>query len=321
MRMTPDQIRLKQNPILTGLLLGMGQGSFIAEKLFPRLPQALRGSQLVRLADERQRQYRTLRAPGAATTRVNIQWEGAVYTVKQHSIEVPIPRELIAEQDESRRLNVGAYIDLSRLAMATANDVLALGYEIEAAQRATDPASYAPGNSLALAGAAKWSAPTGTPWNDIEAARTVIRKRTGIKPNVLAVGEDALSALRSNPQIKSMLPVLNQTGPATIDQLRQVLEIDRIEVGSAIWKNERGEGQDVWGNNAILAYAPTIGGNGSDFSLAQPAFGFTSVLEGHPFAEAPYFDNRHKTWVWGATYERQVNVAYDTAGFLFQNTK
>ena len=31
--MTPAEIRLKQNPILSSLLLGMGQGTFIAEKL------------------------------------------------------------------------------------------------------------------------------------------------------------------------------------------------------------------------------------------------------------------------------------------------
>ena len=29
--MTPAEIRLKQNPILTSLLLGLGQGTFIAE--------------------------------------------------------------------------------------------------------------------------------------------------------------------------------------------------------------------------------------------------------------------------------------------------
>ena len=53
--MTAAEIRLKQNPILTGLLLGMGQGTFIAEKLFPRLPQALSSVTLAQLGDERLR--------------------------------------------------------------------------------------------------------------------------------------------------------------------------------------------------------------------------------------------------------------------------
>ena len=47
--MTPAEIRLKQNPILTSLLLGLGQGTFIAEKLFPRLPQALSSVTLAEL--------------------------------------------------------------------------------------------------------------------------------------------------------------------------------------------------------------------------------------------------------------------------------
>jgi len=75
-------------------------------------------------------------------------------------------------------------------------------------------------------------------------------------------------------------------------------------------------------SNAILAYVPKVGAGGtSDISLAEPGFGFTNVLEGHPFAEAPYYENGTKSWIYGATYERRPNVAYNTAGFLFTNPK
>ena len=49
--MTLEQIRLKQNPVLTSILLGMGQGSFVAEFLFPRLPQALRGATIASMGN------------------------------------------------------------------------------------------------------------------------------------------------------------------------------------------------------------------------------------------------------------------------------
>ena len=55
MAMSLAEIRLKQNPILTSLLLGMGQGALIAEKLFPRLPQVLSSANLAQLGDERLR--------------------------------------------------------------------------------------------------------------------------------------------------------------------------------------------------------------------------------------------------------------------------
>lgn len=321
MSMTLADIRLKQNPILSNLLLGLGQGTYIAEKLFPRLPQALSSVTLAQLGDERLRRYNLRRAPGTATKRINIKYDGKTYAVDQYSVEVPMPRELIREADESRKLNVGNYLDVSRIAMATANDVLALDYEIEVAQLATTAGTYAAGHVLALAGSTKWSASTGTPVTDIRAASDVIRKKIGKRPNRLTLSADALSALTMNPEVKGYLPTTN-LGPASIEQLKTILNVDEILVGDATWIDETDTGRDVWGNNAILAYVPKIAGNGSaDISLAEPAFGFTNVIEGHPFAETPYYDNGAKSWIYGATYERRPNVAYNTAAFLFSNVK
>ncbi|MCK9987642.1 MAG: hypothetical protein AzoDbin1_04114 [Azoarcus sp.] len=319
--MTPAEIRLKQNPILTSLLLGMGQGSYVAEKLMPRLPQALSSVALAQMGDERFRRYNLRRAPGAATKRVEIKYEGKTYTVDQYSVEVPIPRELLREADESRRLNVGAHLDISRIAMVTAHDILGLDYELEVATLATTAGTYAAGHVLALTGATKWSASTGTPVTDITTASELIRKKIGKRPNTLTLSADAWVALRQNAEVKTYLPS-TQMGPATPDQLKTILNVENIEIGDAVWIDDSNAGQDVWGNNAVLAYVPRIAGTGtSDVSLAEPAFGFTNVLEGHPFAETPYYENGLKSWVYGATYERRPNVAYNTAAFLFQNPK
>ena len=319
MAMTLAEIRLKQNPILTNLLLGLGQGSFIAEKLFPRLPQTLSSVALAQLGDERLRQYNLRRAPGTATQRVDIKYEGKVYSLDQYSVEVPLPRELLREADESRKLQVGNYLDISRIAMATANDVLRLGYELEAAQVATNAASYAAGHSLALAGATQWSHASGKPVDDMHTAANTIRKKIGKRPNTLVLSADALLAITHNAQVKSYLPD-SQMGPATIEQLKTVFNVQAIEIGDAVWINAADTGADVWGNTAILAYVPHMGGAaGGDISLAEPALGFTNVLEGHPFAETPYYDPASKSWIYGATFERRVNLAYSAAGFLFTN--
>jgi len=319
--MTPADIRLKQNQILTGLLLGMGQGTLVAQTLFPRLPQALSSSALMKMGNERMRRYNLRRAPGGPTKRLDIKWEGQIYSVEQYSIDVPIPRELLREADESRRLNVGNYLDISRVAMATANDVLGIDYEIQAAGAATDPTSYASGNALALSGATKWSAATGTPVTDIRAASNMIRKSTGVRPNTLVLSADAELALIGNPEVSSYLPS-TQMGPATMDQLKQILKVENIVVGDGIYMDANDVGQDIWGNNAVLAYVPKIGaGAQNDVSLAQPAFGFTNVLEGHPFAETPYFEAGSKSWIYGATFERHVSIATPGAAFLFQNPK
>ncbi len=319
--MTAAEIRLKQNPILTSLLLGMGQSMHIAERLFPRLPQALSSVTLAKLGDERFRRYNLRRAPGAATKRVEIKYEGQTYTVDQYSVEVPLPRELLREADESRKLNVGNYLDISKIAMSTANDILALDYELEVAALATNAATYAAGHVLALAAGTKWSAATGTPVTDIRAAANVIRKKIGKRPNKLMLSADAKLAAETNPEVKGYLPS-TQMGVPTLEQMAKIFEVDEIVVGDCVWMDGAGLGQDCWGNNAILSYVPKIGGAGtSDISLAEPGFGFTNVLEGHPFAETPYYENGLKSWVYGATFERRPNVAYNTAGFLFTNPK
>jgi hypothetical protein len=318
--MTPAQVRLNQSPVLTNLLLGMGQGTYIAEKLMPRLPQALSSITLAQIGNERFKRYNLRRAPGAETKRIEVKFEGKSYSVDQYAVEVPIPRELIREADESRRLNVGNYLDISRIAMVTADAILANDYELDVAGLARLPASYAAGQTLALAAGTKWSAATGTPVTDIRAASDVIRKKIGKRPNKLVLSADAKSALITNAEVRSYLPN-TQMGPATMDQLKTILEVTEIVVGDGIWVDNNDEGQDIWGNDAILAYVPMMSGSGGDISLAEPAFGFTNVIEGHPFAETPYYENNKKSWIYGATFERRPNIAYNTAGFLFQNCK
>ena len=94
--MTPAQVRLNQSPILTSLMLGMGQGTYIAEVLFPRLPQALSSITLAKIGNERFKRYNLRRAPGAATKRIEVKYEGKQYSVDQYAVDVPIPRELMS---------------------------------------------------------------------------------------------------------------------------------------------------------------------------------------------------------------------------------
>ena len=66
----------------------------------------------------------------------------------------------------------------------------------------------------------------------------------------------------------------------------------------------------------ILAGTPVrlvvVGGAGSLF--VNPEHTLT-------VAETPDFDRGTKSWIYGATYERRPNVAYNTAAFLFTNPK
>lgn len=316
--MTLAEIRLKQNPILTHILLGLGQGSFVAERVFPRLPLGSSSAVLARLGDERFRKYNLRRAPGTPTKRVDIKYEGKVYTVAGCAVDVPIPRELIREADESRPLDVHGHLSVSQLAVVTANDILLLDYELSAADLATDPDSYAPGHVVDLAGSTKWSVDSGAPISDINEAANLIRKKTGRRPNQLTLSPDAFRAMKGNLEVQSYMS--GEEWLVTLDALKDALQLKEIVVGDATWIDETDTPRDVWGNNAILQYVPEGRSDAAGaISLAEPAFGFTAVIEGHPFVETPHFSPSEKAWIYGATFERQAHVALSTAAVLFRN--
>jgi Phage major capsid protein E len=314
--MNTSQARLGINPILTALFLGLGQGNLSAKELFPELPMALRGMTVPRMGTERLRKYDLARAPGADTRRVDIHWDGMTYSVVQKAVDIPIPRENIDEaSNASKVFGVQANLDMSKTALMTAQAILELDYELDAAAIATLPTTYAAGNVLALAGATKWSAATGTPLNDLDTASGVVRQKTGRNPNTLHLSAVAFQALKRNPQVLNSMSV-TAAKILTPELLATLLGIKKVVVGDAVWENGTGVVADVWGNNAILAYVPEIGANGMD--LGQPGFGTTNTLKDHPKVETPWYDWEAKTWVYGVTYERAPQIAYNGAGFLFQ---
>lgn len=323
--MTPAAYRLNQSPILTTMLLGAGQGSHVALRLLPPLPQALNGFTLAQMGNETKRRYNLRRAPGATTKRVEIKFEGKTYAVDQDAVDVAVPREYLRDADETQTLDVNQHLDISKMAINTVMDVVNLDYELEVAGLVTNPATYAAGHVRTLAGSTKWSNLYGTPVADVREGVNVIRKKIGQKPNTLILSPDAQLSLETSIDVRGYMSSAI-TGPVSLDALKEILDIEEIFVGDAIWDDGTGVLKDVWGNSAVLAYVPKIGDGkdgaaGPALSLQQPAFGFTSAIEGHPIAEVPYYSPGAKSWVYGAIFERRPNVVYATAGYLFQNVK
>jgi len=71
---------------------------------------------------------------------------------------------------------------------------------------------------------------------------------------------------------------------------------------------------DVWGDDAILAYVPETGDN-----FQVPSYAYTYELMGYPQVEQPYYDRSIKSWVYPTTVERRPILTGAEGGFLFQN--
>ena len=111
--------------------------------------------------------------------------------------------------------------------------------------------------------AVKWNASSGTTIvADIEAAKSVIRAKTGVIPNLLTLSYDAFIALRQSAELKAYYSYV-QGGLLTLDNLKSILGVEEIVVSGTLINNAN-EGQtaalgDVWIKEAFLSYSRPSG--------------------------------------------------------------
>ena len=304
------------DPILTTLAQGYGQAEFVGHRLFPRVPVTARGGQILEFGKESFQRYASRRAPGARTARIEWGYAGKPFALYQDALEAPVPREIA--QDAS----VVPGIDLGRGAVATVMRSLLLTQECDQAHLATTASNYEGDSVLALSGGAKWSASTGNPIADIDSGREVIRRKCGLYPNLVTMSATAFSAARNNPNVLARVmqggkPV--EPAQVTREALAILFNVNEVVVGSAI-EFVGGSSRDIWGDDVVLAYVPK-GFAGNAMDLAQPSYGYTYTLNGHPLVESPYWEQQSKSWIYGVTFERAPVLSGIASGFLIKGVR
>jgi hypothetical protein len=128
-----------------------------------------------------------------------------------------------------------------------------------------------------------WSDAASTPIEDIRGEMTAVAKRTGRKPNKLALGMQVWTSLADHPDILDRIKY-TERGVVTADLLASLLDLDQVLVSSMVQDSGK-EGAAasygfVAGKHALLAYvAPAPG-------LRQPSAGYTFVWTGMPGSPA-----------------------------------
>lgn len=301
------------NPILTEVARGYKQpGMWARRALFPTVPVGQRAGTIITFTPEDFQLYATRRAPGANTMRVQFGRGTGSYALVDHSLEGTVPIEV---QQESMAV---PGLDESARAIAQVQAVMELGMEKEAADIARTAATYPVGNKTALSGGSLWSATSSTPIADVEAAREAIRSKVGRYPNVIVIPPKVMTALKQHASIIDRMKYTGRDLP-TLELIGSFFEVPNVIVPDSIYLADNADlaapaFSDVWGTDVILAYVETAG----LASRGSPSFGYTYQLDGHPFAEDPYYGRNEKTWYFPFTDARQPVLAGPTAGYLIQ---
>lgn len=255
------------NPQLTGVALSYKNEKFIADKIFKKVPVYTQSFQYdvynkslnLQLPD-------TYIGKTGRPNEVTFASARKTASVRGDSLEVHIPLVDITEaKAEGENLK-------TRKTEFLAN-VFDACREKRIADMLQDGNNY-DGNVLKLKDSEKFTVENVNAFNVIDTAMD----KVWIKPNVMIGSRKAINALRKNPfVVKAANKNSGDSGKATIQDLKEMFELDEVLVGESVVNTAR-RGQTpnyvgAWGNAIILAYiAPTAALDG------VMTFGFTAEL-------------------------------------------
>lgn len=299
------------DPILSTHARGYRNSTFIASTLFPRVSIPNRSMRVIKFGKEAFRMLNTRRAPGADKKRIQYGYASDPVSLVQDALEGVVPVE---HQEEAESV---PGIDLGAGAVNMVLDAIDLNLEYESAQIARTAATYDANHKLALVGADRWTDPASDPKADFDAGKEAIRRSIGRYPNTVVFGPNAGNALKNHPKIKEQFKYTSKDS-ITVDMIAAYLDIKKVVIGAAVFLPETADdsalANDVWGDDAILAYVPETGDN-----FQVPSFGYTYELRGYPQVEQPYFERSNDSWIYPTKVERRAILTGAEGGFLFQN--
>lgn len=296
------------DPILSSVAQGYQNSAFVGGLLFPTVGVPARGGRILTFGKEAFLLYsNTQRAPGENTKRIQVGFQGAPFSLLDYSLEASVPRELLEE--------AGAVpgIDLASASIKVVSDALDLRLEKAQADLARNPGNYGTGNKVALSGTSQWSDFSGTsdPIATVETAREAIRGSVGKRPNTMILGAAVMAKLKQHPKV---IDRMKYTGRdiATKELLQSLFDIERVEVGDAIYAQDDGTFVDVWGKDVVLGFTE----KSPVSSMGTPTYGYTYTLDGYPMVEEGYYEANPKSWFYPYTRVEAPVIAGAGAGYL-----
>lgn len=306
-QLTPSQARVI-DPILSTVAQGYKNAELIGFNLFPVVPVGTRGGKIITFGKEDFALYNTARAPGANTKRVQFGYSGVPFALESHSLEGMVPVELLQEGQAVPGINQGT------VAVYKTQNIIFSRLEYAQAMLAMTAGNYPAGNKITLAGTSQWSDLTSgvsDPIKDIEVAKEAVRKQIGRRPNTIVMGAAVFAMLKMHPKVVERMKYTGRD-VATPELLAALFDVKRVVVGEAVYTDNAGAMNDMWGKGVVVAYTDMSG----VADAGSPTFGYTYRLQGYPLVEQPYPERNSKSWIYPVTDEVAPVIAGASAGYL-----
>ena len=260
------------------------RADLIAAQVAPILPVAHQTDKYWVYSDESYRLSVADRGPGGRYGVVDWTMSTDSYSCFGYGLSTVLPKEVQANADPS--------VDPGVVSARVIMDQILLDYEVRVAAKLFSSSVFT--QTAALSAADRWNADTSDPLGDVATAKTYVRGKIGVEPNVAVMGYAVFSALQQNAAVRKVVFGLN--GPEqfpTEAQIAQALGLDRIVVGRATYRTAANTFADVWGKDCFIAYYPAA----NDPRSIVPIRTFKWMVDGGQYAtRGPIWDDDTKSW-------------------------
>ena len=249
------------------------------------------------------------RAPGAEAKKVKDSLSTVNYSTQEYTLEDAIDdREIKEARNPAEQLLVSA-----KRRTIKVQQRIGLFVEKLQADLATNTSEYKSGHAISLSGTDMFDNADSDPIGTIEDAKELVRKAIGVRPNTLLIGANVWAKLKKHSIILDaikhiMMPV------ATPDIIKNLLDLEKVVIGEAVYVDKDKETHDIWDKVVILAYVP------SSPSIDEPAFGYTLRRTGYPEFKRYRDEGRNSEVISVSELLGTVLLGADAgAGVLFTN--
>lgn len=305
-----DDLRIV-DPVLTSIAQGFENSSYIAEKLFPTVKVSKLKGKIPVFGKDAFVIRATERAIRASSNRIMpSDFEMITFNTQERDIETAID---YLEEEESPD-----YFRYEQRVTKNLVDILKLGKEKEAADLAQNENNYSVDMYDTLTSDTAFSnyESITNPLDILKDAMNTVRNKISRYPNTMVIGISAFDKLMNHPMLTELV---KYSGLAKLNKniLEQILNIDEIHVGTAVYSADGEVFSDVWADNVILAYVDkTTKQKRSEYN---PSFGYTLQRDGKPEIDT-YYENGGKLKVIRNTDNYGVFITSGDAAYLIKNT-
>lgn len=317
----PSVQKVHVDKMLTNISIGYKNEQYIGDKIFKTVEVKKQSDRYYVYGMEKFRSHNDLRAPGTEANEISWEFSDDQYFCEGHAL-----RHAIADEETQ---NADEEFDLQSEGTELVSEGILLNKEIDAAGKVLNAANYHADLKITLGAVnmpKKWSDYVNSnPVLDIEKAKEIIHKKSGVRPNTLIFSEQVYNVLKLHPKLIEIIKYV-QTGIVTTDLMKTAFGIDNILVGSALKSTvdnpgqiQPGQREDlnyIWGNSVVLAYiAPRPGKK--QISLGY-SFMWNKDGNGAVQVRKWYENGRRATIVEAERWYSQKMIS-NVAGFLFSD--